>query len=214
MNEKEFDALLTAACGEARQEELAAAGMAAQKTARRKGLRAVLVAAVACMMLSIGVSAAWPQLQTWIGDSRMNIATVGEGAAAQSELAKMEFDYLPKGMSVVWDEESVQNGMPACEITNGKTGEERQNFFVEKRPLTENFWLKPVDENGNELEDDTRMLEILEQNTMVLESFADLTEEVFDQYGFLAWPGDNCYYVVMHGEFPAAEALQILRNMK
>lgn len=214
MRDLEFDALLAAACGEARKEDLSAAGMAAQKKPRRKALRTALVAAVACMVLCIGVAAEWPQLQTWIGNGRMNIDVAGETVAAQSELEKMEFNYLPEDMEILWDDVSVQNGSPACEITNGKTDEERQNIFIEKRPLTDEFWLKPVDENGNDLIDDTHMLEILEQNTLVLDSFADLTEEIFNKYAFIAWPGDNCYYVVMHGEFPANEAMKILQNME
>lgn len=215
MRDLEFDALLAAACGEARKEDLSAAGMAAQKKPRRKALRTALVAAVACMVLCIGVAAEWPQLQMALKGNAItmeatNVARSGELADAQRPV----FGYMPAPYTVIWEESKDDFNIYGCEITDGNESiMEVQHAYVYSYPVDAKVTIyaggiesdDPVDEEFAQRE---------YEKTIVLETIEDLTLADLETYDHVVWTDGGNTYRVYCATMDRKILLEILKNIE
>lgn len=205
-----FDTLLQTACAQQRKEDLAAfealapdAQADAVKTVtaapRRRKRTAFGFAAVAAAfaLLTLGVAAAWPQLQ-WNLKNGILYETV-ENAPAHVEPQQMEFGYLPEGASIEWLDDKPEGEHTiariiypekAITLKGGETTIQR-SYLVMQSALREDLGYH-IGPNGNPLS--TKDEAELKGSYYMLDSIQDLTPANVSGRCIVRWMTDRFMY--------------------
>lgn len=222
-NDETFDALLTAACADAREADLAAlealtpdpaagdapltTGKPASVPARRpivKTWKGILAAALT-LMLATGVYAVWPSLRMELQDGIGRLVT--EDAPKEVQMERMSFPVLPEGYELTWLDEDAEDGLCSAAVqyraaattrTGRKTTVER-GFTVTQCALTDTI-ATYVGADGSPMDEET--WEEVKDSYWLLDSAEELTEETLHSKKILRWTDGNCLYT-FRWEIPA-----------
>ena len=209
MEDTRFDALLRTAAADAARDDLQTANLQRAPRRARKPLRVFIAAAACVALLTTGVAAAWSQIRMTRSGSMLSFQVEGNTRQTQSDAIsqKMEFGYLPSIYTVEWDESAEQAGYYFATISYQGT----EKLFVYQLPLnsTIGHGVTP----GNAEEDLGAQLDLIESNTLVLDSIASLSPEQLDHTGSILWVGDDCYYTVLIGD-PSMKTETIVRILQ
>ena len=208
MSDREFDALLQAACAREGAAELAAAGLAGRRPGRVA--RVVLIAAVCAVLLSLGVAALWPRLElkrTGRDSFALGVEESGENAPAVTGIT---FATLPEGYAIVESHSDPEDRWASVTIDAPDRDAE---LTVTKYALDCGQGYK-IEKVGGTVPADLDPVKQVMEEYVVLDSPDDLTPEALEEGSRVAYPAADCYYVVDYFGVDLEDVCTILAGMQ